>query len=226
MQAAAASVSVATSSRSALAGALTDLMTQVGNTSNLILDPDSLYVMDTLVAQLPRATLAAIEAAAPDSQLHRGDLIAFQAVRAGSILEATVGVRSDTSMAEANTVTIGLSDTLRLALAVADNASALATNMIDTINKTTVGGVEAGSVGAAAATAIVPTIGALSSLLDARVGWLTDQRNRTLSVSLAVALLAGWVVAALWCPTCNDVGLLVSAVLALADDDLGERPLP
>ena len=201
-------------------------MTQVGNTSNLILDPDSLYVMDTLVAQLPRATLAAIEAAAPDSQLHRGDLIAFQAVRAGSILEATVGVRSDTSMAEANTVTIGLSDTLRLALAVADNASALATNMIDTINKTTVGGVEAGPVGAAAATAIVPTIGALSSLLDARVGWLTDQRNRTLSLSLAVALLAGWVVAALWWPTCNDVGLLVSAVLALADDDLGERPLP
>jgi hypothetical protein len=50
--------------RVVLAAALANLITQVGNTSNLILDPDldSFYVMDTLVVQVPRSLVAAAAA--------------------------------------------------------------------------------------------------------------------------------------------------------------------
>src|SRR5690242_12013739 len=47
--------------------ALADFITEVGNTSNLILDPDldSFYLMDIQIVQLPKALLAAAEIRRP-----------------------------------------------------------------------------------------------------------------------------------------------------------------
>src|SRR3954469_848959 len=84
--------------------ALGALVTQVGNSSNLILDPDldSFYVMDAQIVQLPKALAAASRAAAGPTATGR-DAVAAQAVLAGELSGAADSLRTDISTARNNT---------------------------------------------------------------------------------------------------------------------------
>ncbi|MEV6493214.1 hypothetical protein AB0M20_32020 [Actinoplanes sp. NPDC051633] len=75
---------------------LAALITEVGNNSNLILDPDldSFYVMDAQIVQLPKALLAAAEARTAERSSSR-DAVAAQAVRAGTLSGAAESLRTD-----------------------------------------------------------------------------------------------------------------------------------
>src|SRR3954470_18913336 len=83
--------------------ALGALVTQVGNSSNLILDPDldSFYVMDAQIVQLPKALVAAAEAQAAGGGGEPA--VAEQAVRSGQLSGAADSLRTDVSTAAANT---------------------------------------------------------------------------------------------------------------------------
>jgi hypothetical protein len=77
------------------------LISDIGNNSNLILDPDldSFYVRDGAVVQVPKALLAAVRAAAPGA-LTGNDLIAAQAINAGVLSDTASALKNDVSTAE------------------------------------------------------------------------------------------------------------------------------
>src|SRR4051794_41000278 len=84
--------------RAELASALVDLISAIGNNSNLILDPDldSFYVMDTLVVQVPKLLLMGAQAAVPPTG-EQSQQVAQQAVLAGQLAGAADAVKSDLS---------------------------------------------------------------------------------------------------------------------------------
>jgi methyl-accepting chemotaxis protein len=211
--------------RAKLAAALTDLVTQVGNTSNLILDPDldSFYAMDSLVVQVPRLLLTAAQAAAPDTGAARTERVAAQAVAAGAISGAAAAITSDVQTATSHTTLAGLTGQLAPLVAVAGTGDVLAKSLSGTL--ATPAAADPAKAAASAA-GLEPAVGALDVLLARRVAHLAQERNVTLAASLAALLLASWVAAAVWRRTRTDVGQVVSAVTAIAEGELAPRPLP
>ncbi len=218
--------------RVALATALADLITQVGNTSNLILDPDldSFYVMDTLVVQVPRSLVAA--ASADDmagnqaGEGSRNVAIAAQAVRAGSISAASDKIHSNLATSTRNTSAQGLTAELANATAFATSLATLAKSITDTLDDARPAAVSPGPIAASASAVVDTTVDALDGLLATRVAKLSTQRARTLIVSLAALLLACWFSAAFWWRNRRDVHLIVAGVSAIAENELHPHPLP
>ncbi len=212
--------------RAALATSLVTLITQLGNTSNLILDPDldSFYVMDALVVQVPKALLAAAEAAAPDTGSARTARVAAQAVHAGTIVGAADSIETDTTTAAANTVFPRLDERLSGLGSVTQAATALAAHLSETLEAPSAA--DPRELATASAEAIGPAVQTLDDLLAARVSRLSTTRTTTLAVTLAALVLACWVAAGVWWRTRTDVGQVLTAVTAISEHDLDPHPMP
>ena len=208
-----------------LATALAGLITDVGNNSNLILDPDldSFYVMDAQIMQLPKALLAAAKIAAADAT-GGSKAIATQAVRAGELAAAADSLRYDVSTADGSTAMDGLAGRLTEVSAAADAATALAGQLTDNLERPRAYDVT--PLVTAMAGAVGPLAGVLDDLLRSRVDGFARERLVVLVVTVGGFLLAGWfAVGVLW-RTRHDVAMAVRGVTAIADGDLEPHPLP
>jgi methyl-accepting chemotaxis protein len=208
-----------------LATALVALITEVGNTSNLILDPDldSFYVMDSQIVQVPRLLLAAARAGAPEAG--GGDkLVAELAVRAGELSSSVDAIKSDVKTAVSNTSLPGLADQLTGLGGTGTTTATLATSITATLQHP--GAVDGQPVAVAAKAGTASAVGALDALLAKRLAGFTGRRTTAVIVMVVGLVLAAWLALAVWWRTRRDVGMAVSAVKALADGDLAPRPMP
>jgi methyl-accepting chemotaxis protein len=221
-----ASAGTAPAQRLAMATALAGLITEAGNTSNLILDPDldSFYVMDVQIVQLPKALVAAAEAAAADPAARGSDAVAAQAVRAGELSGAADSLRTDLTTAAANTKLTGLGDRLAPVAKAADVLAALAKTLTDAL--ATPGPADAAPAADAIRAAVAPAVDGLNDLLAARIGGFAKERIAVLAIAIGGFVLAAWFAAGVLWRTRHDVALAVTAVRAIADGDLAGRPMP
>ncbi|MEV4508173.1 methyl-accepting chemotaxis protein [Dactylosporangium sp. NPDC049525] len=207
------------------ATALAALVTEAGNTSNLILDPDldSFYIMDILVVELPEAMLAATAAAAPDTSGPLDDRIAAQAVLAGTLNATAAAIRAAVATATRSTSDTSVAGRLSPLGPAADAVEALGATLTDAIATPA----PATFTGAdAVAAAVGPATEALNRLLATRLGHLRFDRTVNLTVTAVGLLIALWLAAAVWWRTRHDVNLACAGVIATADGDLAERALP
>lgn len=214
--------------RIATATALAALVTQVGNNSNLILDPDldSFYVMDAQVVQLPQAILAAMQAAlpVPEGTAARA-AVATQAVLAGRLAGAAGALRNDATTAAANTHDPALAGRIGDPVQeFADRLDALGRQLTETLDRP--GPADAAAVAEAGAAVVRPLHDALNTLLEARIGTLSLERAVVLTVSIGGFLLALWFALGVLWRTAHDVRQTVAAVTAIAGSDLEPRPVP
>jgi methyl-accepting chemotaxis protein len=212
--------------RLALAEALAAMITEAGNTSNLILDPDldSFYLMDAQIVQLPKALVAAMRAANPangDSQQAR---LAARAVTAGNLASSAESLGGDIDTAVRNTKLTGLKTRLTPVQGAQDAAVSLASAVTGALASPA--NADPAAVGTAARTAVAPLNRALADLLDARIQTYASERLLALGAALGGFLIAGWFAIAAVRRTTHDVRLTTHAVTAIAEGDLGERPLP
>jgi methyl-accepting chemotaxis protein len=207
------------------ATAIAALITEAGNTSNLILDPDldSFYVMDILVVELPEAILAAAGAAAPDTTKPLDDRVAAQAVLAGTLNASAAGLRQAVETASRNTDDSSLTGRLTALDPAADAVEALAATLTSTL--ATPGPVPFKGADAVEA-AVEPATAALNRLLGARLDGLRLDRTINLTATSVGLVIALWLAAAVWWRTRHDVNLACAGVVATADGDLAERELP
>lgn len=210
--------------RVALATALVALVTELGNTSKLILDPDldSFYVMDAAVVQLPKALLTAAAAAAPGVGDTVEARVAVRAVMAGTLAGSAAGLTSDRDTAVRSTATPGLRGRLDGLGATAAAASALAGRLTADLTHDA----PADPTGVARPHPSGAALDALDGLLVRRTAALSGQRDRTLATTAVGLLLAGWLAASVWWRTRRDVGLAVRGVNGLDAEDLADHPLP
>jgi methyl-accepting chemotaxis protein len=216
-----AKVPAAATDRVATAEALAALITEAGNTSNLILDPDldSFYVMDAQIVQLPKALVAAAQAQAATTST-----VAAQAVLAGTLSSAADSLGTDVTTAAGNTGMSGLATRLTRVTGAADAISALARTMTDGLDHP--GPVDATAAGTAATAAAAPVVDTLRSLLSTRIGGFTGQRLAILALAAAGFVIAVWFALAVLWRTRHDVALTVTGVTAIADGDFTERAVP
>jgi methyl-accepting chemotaxis protein len=216
----------AAAQRVPVAEALVALVTEIGNTSNLILDPDldSFYVMDSQIVQVPRLLLAAAKAAAPTRPGADANLVAELAVRAGELSSAAGAVGSDISTAAETTTRAGLEERLTGLGRTGEAAGTLAGTITDSLQ--TPRAADAGAVAAAAKAGTAEAVRALDDLLDVRLNGFNASRTRTVTVMVVGLALAAWLAAAVWWRTRRDVRLAVSGVTAIADGDMAPRLLP
>jgi methyl-accepting chemotaxis protein len=212
--------------RVAQATTLAAFITEAGNTSKLILDPDldSFYVMDLQIVQLPKALVAAAHAADPVAEVGTGGLVGDQAVHAGELTGAATAIRSDVQTADGATALTGLAGRLTAVTGAASAVEALAKTLTDTLDKP--GPADPSAAAVAVRAAVDPAADVLSELLAARVGGFSQSRAITLSITAAGLLIAVWFAAAVWWRTRNDVRLAVTGVTAIAEGDLDVKPLP
>jgi methyl-accepting chemotaxis protein len=211
--------------RLALATALAGLITDAGNTSNLILDPDldSFYVMDAQIVQLPRALLAAAKIAAAD--VTSGDnAVATQAVRAGELAAVAGNLAYDVATADTSTTMPGLAGRLAEVGAAAEAATALADQLTDNLERPRAYDVT--PLATAFADAVGPLGAVLDDLLETRVAAFARERQIVLAVTIGGFVLAAWFATAVLWRTRHDVALAVRGVTAIADGDLEPRRLP
>ncbi len=211
--------------RFALATGLAGLITDAGNNSNLILDPDldSFYVMDAQIVQLPKALLAAAKVAAAD--LTGGNnAVATQAVRAGELAAAADGLTYDVATADASTEMTGLAGRLTEVATAAEAASVLADQLTDTFERPGVADVS--PLATALSGAVGPLADVLDDLLATRVNGFARERMIVLAVTIGGFVLAVWFALAVLWRTRHDVALAVRGVTAIADGELEPRPLP
>ena len=206
--------------RLTLAQALAGLIGEAGNVSNLILDPDldSFYIMDAAIVQLPKALVAAMQAANP------GPKVAERAVTAGNLTAAAETLGTDVQTAAKNTAMAGLTTRLADLTAVRDAAEATAKTVTDNLSAATPA--DPAPTGQAARTAVAPLIAVLSDLLDVRIHTYARERALVLAIAIGGFILAGWFAAAVVRRTTADVRSTVRAVTAIAEGDLAEKPLP
>ncbi|GLK99724.1 methyl-accepting chemotaxis protein [Dactylosporangium matsuzakiense] len=218
--------SLPTSGGPAAADAVATLITDVGNSSGLILDPDldTYYVMDALVVELPKALGAAAGVAATDTTAPVADRVAAQAVRAGRLDDAAAALRTGSKTAVANTADGALAGDLQPLGAAADALTALSATL--TKGLATPGPVDVSATAAAIRQAIGPATGALQRLLGERYDRLSRDRTINLTVTSVTAVLAIWFAASVWWRTRHDVQLAVGAVTATAQGDLSAREVP
>jgi methyl-accepting chemotaxis protein len=208
-----------------LAGALAALITEVGNTSNLILDPDldSSFVMDVQIVQLPRALVAAAEAATAAAATDR-TAVAAQAVRAGTLSGVADGLRTDVRTAAGSTELPGLEADLAPLNRAADALATLATTLTGSLDSP--GPADVVAAADAIKAAVPAVVDALRRLLTARIDGFTDERLAVLVVAVGGFVVAAWFAAAVLWRTRHDVALAVTGVTAIADGDLAPRRLP
>ncbi len=218
-------VDAATNDPVARTSALTDLVTAIGNNSNLILDPDldSFYVMDAQVVQLPKAVLAAVKAAVP-VQGTSSDRVAAQALRAGELAGAAAAIRSDVATATQHTSLPHLAPRLASLEALAVAVETLGKQLSTTLDHPAAADPEAVLVTAAAA--VGPATQTLDTLLTARADGLSRERDLTLAVTVACVALGLWLAAGVLWQTRRDVALTLKGVSAIAAGDLSVHPLP
>ncbi|MEV0128944.1 methyl-accepting chemotaxis protein [Dactylosporangium sp. NPDC050688] len=207
------------------AAAIAALVTEAGNTSNLILDPDldSFYIMDILVVELPEALLAATGAAAPGTGGPLDDRIAAQAVLAGTLETTAAAIRGAVATATRNTADPALGGRLTALGPAADAVAALGATLSETLD--TPGPAQFAGAPAVAA-AVGPAVEALNRLLGARLERLRRDRLLNLTATTTGLVIALWLAAAVWWRTRHDVNLACAGVIATADGDLAERELP
>jgi hypothetical protein len=170
--------------RTDLAPALAAVVTEAGNTSNLILDPDldSFYVMDIQIVQLPKLLVSAALAASPKQGAGNDVLVGEQAVHAGELSGAANAIRSDVQTAVANTSLPGLADRLKPLEAAADATATLAKALTDTLAKPGPG--DPAPAADAVKSAVSATVSALDVLLARRIDGLSGGRTVTLAVTV------------------------------------------
>jgi methyl-accepting chemotaxis protein len=208
-----------------VATALAGIVTDAGNNSNLILDPDldSFYVMDAQIVQLPKALLAAGKIAAAGSG-GGNEAVAAQAVRAGELSAASDNLAYDVSTADANTAASGLAGRL----ADVSKASAAAATLAGQLTSSlaTPGPADVAPLATALAAAVGPLADGLDDLLQTRIAGFTKERLIVLIITIGGFVLAVWFAAGVLWRTRHDVSLAVGGVTAIADGDLEARPLP
>ena len=209
----------------ALAEALVAVITEAGNTSNLILDPDldSFYVMDAQVVQLPKALLAAAQSAVATTATG-SDAVAAQAVRAGTLAGSAESLRTDISTAQTSTSMVGLDVLLSPLSTAADALTALAATLTGTLAKP--GPADAAPAADALRAAVDPLVDAMESLLSTRIDGFTRGRLIVLVIAIGGFGLAAWFAAGVLWRTQHDVALAVVGVTAIAEGDFTERALP
>ena len=212
--------------RLAVATALGDLVTAVGNSSNLILDPDldSFYVMDASVVQLPKALVVLSRSAVPPTGARAG---ADQAVRAGVLSSAAQALLDDATTAGKNTARATLTQDLAPVTAAGDTLLALAADVSATFEHPTaltIGRSAAATRSAAAA--VTALTGSLDALLQVRVAGLEQHRDLLLALVAAGLLLAVYLAIGVWWRTRSDVAKTVAGMAAMAAGDLRPTPLP
>jgi methyl-accepting chemotaxis protein len=198
------------------------LATEIGNQSNLILDPDldSFYVMESLVVSIPRALVAAarLQAPVPEDQ----EAVAARAVQLGTLdgMATALAGNVETTLAETDadlaarlepttTAAGGMRDL------VADRAGALSPATVDTT-----------TVVLALRDAVEPNADALDELLDARVAGMETRRDRTLGIAAVAFVLALYMALTVVWRTGHDVRQVVAGVEAVARGDHDHHPLP
>jgi methyl-accepting chemotaxis protein len=208
------------------AQALAAFITEAGNASKLILDPDldSFYVMDLQIVQLPKALVAAAEAAEPMARAGTGALVGEQAVHAGELSSAAAAIGSDVQTAAGATKLAGLTNRLAPLTAAASAVDALAKTLTDTLDKP--GPTGPSTVATAVRAGVDPAVDVLSDLLAVRVGGFSQSRAITLTLTAIGLLIAVWFAAAVWWRTRTDVHLAVTGVTAIAEGDLAVKPVP
>ena len=207
------------------AAALAGMITEVGNTSNLILDPDldSFYVMDAQIVQLPKALAAAARAAAGPTATGR-DAVAAQAVLAGELSGAADGLRNDVKTAASSTAMAGLATRLAPLIQAADAVAALAKTLTDSLGAP--GPVDATGTAATVRDAVSPVVDVLNDLLGVRIGGFERERIMVLAITVGGLTLAMWFAAGVLWRTRHDVALTVTGVTAIADGDFAARRVP
>ena len=201
------------------------LVTDAGNSSNLILDPDldSFYVMDAQVVQIPRALIAAVSAAATTGEAGSSRLMASRAVLAGGLTTAAEALQADVKTAVANTKSSGLARRLASVTTLADAVAALDVTLSKSLGTP---GADASAVAAAAKPAAEAAENVLDDLLQRRIGTREFALARVLVVTAVGFLLAFWLAIAVWWRSRHDVAQVVSGVRAIASRDTSDHELP
>jgi methyl-accepting chemotaxis protein len=207
------------------AAGLAGMITEVGNTSNLILDPDldSFYVMDAQIVQLPKALSAASRAAAGPTSTGR-DAVAEQAVLAGELSGAADSLRTDVQTAASNTAMADLATRLAPLSQAADAVAALAKTLTDSLGAP--GPVDATGTAGTVRDAVGPVVSVLNDLLGVRIGGFERERVMVLAIAVGGLTVAMWFAAGVLWRTRHDVALTVTGVTAIADGDFTDRPVP
>lgn len=208
--------------RAATAEAFAALATEIGNQSNLILDPDldSFYVMESLVVSIPRALLTAArleapgpagEAAVAARAVQLGTLDGMAAALAGNV--ATTPAETDNDLTARLQPTLDASDAM--GALVDDRAGSLSGDAVDTT-----------AVAGALRAAVDPNADALTDLLDQRVGVMAQDRSRTLAIAAVAFVLGVYTALAVLWRTRHDVRQVVDGVEAVSRGDHAPHPLP
>jgi methyl-accepting chemotaxis protein len=206
--------------------ALNDLVTQVGNTSNLILDPDldSFYVMDSTVVQLPKALVEVVQSQTTETG---SKAIPTQAVLAGQISSAAEALTSDKATAAKNTSRTTLADEIEPVAAVVTTLTELSDHLSASVSQPgPVSDAEAGTVANAAAASVPALTRSLDALLAARIDALVKHRNLLLALVVTGLALAVYTAVAVWWRTRADVEMTVAGIGCIARGDLRPVPLP
>jgi methyl-accepting chemotaxis protein len=204
-----------------LAESLAALIGQVGNDSNLILDPelDSFYVMDAQVVQLPKALVTAAQAARAPAPTNRAG-IARRAVLSGTLRQAAEAFSSDLLTAGQHTDATGLAARISSAQAATRAVDALAAVLDGS------GRVDPAGVGSAVRASIPALNDELAALLNARADLYQRERTLVLGITMSGFLIGGWFALATVTGTSHDVRRTVTAVTAIAQGDLSRHDLP
>ncbi len=212
--------------RIAVASALTDLITLVGNSSNLILDPDldSFYVMDSAVVQLPKALGLVMQSAVAPT----GDkATATQAIRAGGIAGAADALSSDLATATESTARSTLADELAPVTATAAALTTLSQTLTSTVaNPTALTAEQVAPLISPAAQAAAALSSTLDALLQVRIAGFVQHRNLMLALVAVGLTLAVYTAVAVWWRTSRDVTMTVAGIAAIAAGDLRPTALP
>ncbi|MGF1663197.1 MAG: methyl-accepting chemotaxis protein [Kineosporiaceae bacterium] len=198
------------------------LATEIGNQSNLILDPDldSFYVMESLVVSIPRSLVAAarLQAPAPEGQ----EAVAARAVQLGTLdtTATTLTANVETTLAETDAdlasrlePTTGAAQDMRDL--VVERAGALSPATVDTT-----------AIAGGLRDAVEPNADALDELLDTRIAGMEAQRDRTLGIAGVAFVLALYMALSVVWRTRHDVRQVVAGVEAVARGDHAAHPLP
>jgi methyl-accepting chemotaxis protein len=212
--------------RMALATALAGLITTVGNNSNLILDPDldSFYLMDAQIVALPKALVAAVQAAVTRGPDGGADAVAARAVLGGGLAGAADSLRTDLRTAQAHSRVGDLGGRLAPLARAADAIAALAKSLTDSLDAP--GPVDPAPAAVAVSAAVPPLVDALNRLLDARVDGFTRGRLAVLCTAVGGLAVATWFGAAVVWRTRRNLSLTLDGMTAIAAGDFAGRPLP
>jgi methyl-accepting chemotaxis protein len=210
--------------------ALADFITEVGNTSNLILDPDldSYYLMDLQIVQFPRLLVAAagirLTTAAGTGKATTAETAAL-AVLAGQVAAAGAAIEADLATARTSTAAPALLAKLDELSAAASAAGKLAQEVTAALGRPS-SAVDISALVQASELAFGPAAQSLSALLEARAEKQTGRRDLILAITMAGFVLAVYFGFATWWRTRSDVRSVVGAVAAMAEGRLDPGVLP